>query len=398
MRIAKSLFLISVLALVGCGSAVVDAGGNDVTIGVDASGSSKTDVSNPQGKDTSTAQKIDVSSTSNVPPKTGCASITIYHDTDGDGYGSNASAILHCADQPIASDWTTAGGDCNDAPWSEGQKGIEFNGKSVGFGYFVHPNAEDLCDHYDENCNGITDEGCPTNADCLKNDAILGADPNPYMNCVEVSAKCLTVTYSCQPWSCLPNETCLDKNGNGLCDTCVPKKTGLNSCPNACSDNDPYTWSYCNQEDLVTCESEPVFINILCYDASCVPFAWISNPDELNSLNLNYELLQLWDKGSSLDLDPKKFCEALAQPNAVLRVNALVMNKTDKSIKAIGGSHAKATDFLWWASGKNPKQGKPDVATLFDQPDSLFFFNDFPVCVAAKKEVEASGGTYPPLK
>lgn len=66
---------------------------------------------------------------------------TWYHDTDGDGYGSNATATVSCS-APATSGWVLQGGDCNDQNAA------------------VHPGAAEVCDGIDNNCNGVIDEGC----------------------------------------------------------------------------------------------------------------------------------------------------------------------------------------------------------------------------------------------
>lgn len=223
------------------------------------------------------------------------------------------------------------------------------------------------------------------------------ADGDTYGNSTTAILHCVNQPYA-NDWTTKDGD-CDDTNPkmNVSCEE-KPKPTG---CPNNCSDDDPYTWGYCNQEDLATCESSQTWIKVLCKptsDTTLVPFVWVSNPNEPTVVDLNYELATLWQSGSQIFLNPKKFCESLAIPNAVLRVNALQLNPSDKSIKAIGGQHVYATDSFWWASKHNPKQGKPDSASLFDQPDYIFTFNDFPVCVEAKKEIESKGETYPPKK
>lgn len=71
-----------------------------------------------------------------------CLTVTIYHDADKDSWGDKATAILHCADQPLADDWTLTLGDCDDKNPS------------------VHPGTVETCNYIDDNCNGETDESC----------------------------------------------------------------------------------------------------------------------------------------------------------------------------------------------------------------------------------------------
>ncbi len=64
-----------------------------------------------------------------------------FPDADGDGFGNSANPTMACA-APMG--FITTGGDCNDASGA------------------VHPNAMEVCNGADDNCNGSTDEGLPT--------------------------------------------------------------------------------------------------------------------------------------------------------------------------------------------------------------------------------------------
>jgi hypothetical protein len=63
--------------------------------------------------------------------------LTWYADTDGDGYGSNAFTVLDC-NKP--SGYVATGGDCNDGNPN------------------IRPNAPEICNNIDDNCNGMIDE------------------------------------------------------------------------------------------------------------------------------------------------------------------------------------------------------------------------------------------------
>jgi hypothetical protein len=74
----------------------------------------------------------------------GCPSceVTYYRDADADGYGDPASSwIFSCDDESIVGYITTIG-DCDDSDSA------------------VHPDADELCDGIDNDCDGVTDEGC----------------------------------------------------------------------------------------------------------------------------------------------------------------------------------------------------------------------------------------------
>ncbi|HEX3775961.1 MAG TPA: choice-of-anchor V domain-containing protein [Polyangiaceae bacterium] len=80
----------------------------------------------------------------------GCAGTKYYHDYDGDGVGSAASGYtINCA-QPQY--FSALGTDCNDNDAK------------------VSPNAPEICDGKDNNCNGQIDEGLPIMQYCTDAD------------------------------------------------------------------------------------------------------------------------------------------------------------------------------------------------------------------------------------
>ena len=71
----------------------------------------------------------------------GCAGITLYLDQDADGYGTADPAYPTREDCGPRTGYATVSGDCDD------------------FNPLVHPDAPEMCDGKDNNCNGIIDEG-----------------------------------------------------------------------------------------------------------------------------------------------------------------------------------------------------------------------------------------------
>jgi hypothetical protein len=122
----------------------------------------------------------------------------IYPDVDGDGFGDRNRPVAGC---PPADDtaWLTRGGDCDD------------NNAAV------NPDAVELCDGVDNNCNGRIDEGFDFTSDIR--------------HCGGCDQRCPVGLYECSFGVC--EGYCLDQDGDGF--------WGPGNCatPNQdCNDND----------------------------------------------------------------------------------------------------------------------------------------------------------------
>lgn len=74
-----------------------------------------------------------------------CPMMTYYPDADMDGYGDQAYPVDACIMPPAH---IPTGGDCDDA------------------NPMVHPGVEEVCDAFDNDCNGLVDEASPSNPSC----------------------------------------------------------------------------------------------------------------------------------------------------------------------------------------------------------------------------------------
>jgi hypothetical protein len=83
---------------------------------------------------------------------------TYYPDRDGDGYGDDRYAVGTCTAPPAG--WITTGGDCFDTS------------------RFIHPDAPEVCDGLDNDCDLAFETGCPDGCD------VLLFDGSRYLRCV----------------------------------------------------------------------------------------------------------------------------------------------------------------------------------------------------------------------
>jgi hypothetical protein len=84
------------------------------------------------------------STTTGEPATTGCIAELLFPDSDNDGFGAGAG-VLACPGEPGLAG---ADGDCDDANPA------------------INPDASELCNQLDDDCDGLEDEFSATNADC----------------------------------------------------------------------------------------------------------------------------------------------------------------------------------------------------------------------------------------
>ncbi|MBA3647764.1 MAG: T9SS type A sorting domain-containing protein [Chitinophagales bacterium] len=150
----------------------------------------------------------------------GCVLYTYYADADNDGYGNSGSSILSLSPTPPGG-YVADNTDCNDANMN------------------VHPNAAEVCNGIDDNCNGQTDEG-------VKTTFYADADGDSYGNSNTTIQSCS------QPPGYVANNTdCNDGNAsvhpnaseicNGIDDNCNGQTDeGVKTTFYADADNDTY--------------------------------------------------------------------------------------------------------------------------------------------------------------
>jgi hypothetical protein len=95
-----------------------------------------------EGADTAGTAATTVDTADDLPD---CPMMTYYPDEDMDGYGDQAYPVDACIMPPAH---IPTGGDCDDT------------------NMMVHPGIEEVCDTFDNDCNGLVDEASATNTSC----------------------------------------------------------------------------------------------------------------------------------------------------------------------------------------------------------------------------------------
>ena len=157
-------------------------------------------------------------------PVTGPASY--FYDLDGDNYGSAFVGNFLCT--PVAP-FTALSGDCNDADT------------------FINPGAAEVCDAFDNNCNGDIDEGFAESVlYYMDNDGDgFGDNWNSIRSCTDPGSPYVATSGDCNDWDVAINpgavEICdnIDNNCDGMVDEGFSLTTYFND-----ADNDGYgTWA-----------------------------------------------------------------------------------------------------------------------------------------------------------
>lgn len=153
---------------------------------------------------------------------------TWYQDTDSDGY-SNGNTIVQCSrpnNYKSASELTSTSGDCNDNNLA------------------INPNAIEVCDDVDNNCNGQIDEG-------VLNTYYQDADADTYGNpAVSIKACTQPSNYVTNNTDCNDNNASINPSATEICDSvdnnCNGQvdegfdvdNDGYTTCGGDCNDND----------------------------------------------------------------------------------------------------------------------------------------------------------------
>ncbi|MEN9973015.1 MAG: hypothetical protein RIS20_1362 [Bacteroidota bacterium] len=126
-----------------------------------------------------------------------------YSDVDQDGFGDDTTGVLACT-QPLNT--VTIGGDCNDANNA------------------IYPGATEICDGFDNNCNGVNDEGLVFNTYYLDSDndqfgaglGLVSCQVNPLPGYVLVNGDCDDTNPNVYPGATEILANDIDENCDGV--------------------------------------------------------------------------------------------------------------------------------------------------------------------------------------
>ena len=135
--------------------------------------------------------------------------IAYYLDTDNDGFGDDATGVATCVQPPNT---ITIGGDCDD------------------MNNAVYPGAPEICDGFDNNCNGQQDEGLTFLNYYFDGDDDGYGIGNPTVSCTPLTGYA-TLTGDCDDSNDTVYPGATDTEGNGIDENCdgVDGVLGLNS-------------------------------------------------------------------------------------------------------------------------------------------------------------------------
>ena len=158
-----------------------------------------------------------------------------YEDTDQDGYGDPDTVLSLC--DPPAQRYTDIDGDCDDTDPTR------------------HPDALEVCDNLDNDCDDLTDDEDPSIDPTTQQVFAADDDGDGFGHPTQTTLACeptpgygVDNTDDCDdtdPWVNIPHDWYVDNDGDGwgtggsIAFSCFPPAAGLGPWLGDCNDNDP---------------------------------------------------------------------------------------------------------------------------------------------------------------
>ena len=121
-----------------------------------------------------------------------------YQDADGDGFGTNSFTLIQCS---APASYVSQGGDCNDAQAT------------------VYPNANEVCDSFDNDCDGLIDDADNGIDASTQSMWYLDSDGDGFGDSNSMEQACVASTgYIAQSGDCDDSSFSIHPNAIELCD------------------------------------------------------------------------------------------------------------------------------------------------------------------------------------
>lgn len=274
-----------------------------------------------------------------------------YVDEDSDGFGDEEVALSAC-DQP--NDYVGNASDCDDDDSSS------------------YPDAIEVCDKADNDCDGLTDEG-------VKIAFYLDADGDGFGDPLESKLGCSVENgYVLDKTDCDDAESHSYPDGGEICDgednDCDGKIDEVGPGKNLCDDNDKLTTEVCEGED--GCVYTDVTIELECFlpkefpaedGFECGVAGFYETDDGYGGIFFNQ---------NNLFITAKNLCAEL-ENGGVLHTNSYVVEDGNPFTFWVGGQYTTVIDDL---TGDEVSGTPGDVTVLVPGLDFLFFLEDFEIC------------------
>jgi Putative metal-binding motif/Secretion system C-terminal sorting domain len=190
---------------------------------------------------------------------------TYYQDQDGDGFGSNLTTIACSLPQGYA----TVSGDCDDGNQN------------------ANPNATEVCDGIDNDCDGSIDEGLTQNTYYVDNDGDGFGSTTTFLSCLPNAPS----GYSANNTDCNDNNAGVNPASPEVCDNAD------NNCNTQIDEGVP-TNTYYRDVDGDT-YGDPLVTTASCFNTA--PTGYVANDDDCDDSNAGINPLALEIPGNSID-------------------------------------------------------------------------------------------------